>query len=49
MPITDKKGKEWTVADLVDLSMGHFNRILCPACYKKAVKTEKDAKKAGGK
>lgn len=49
VPITDKKGKEWTVADLVDLSMGHFNRILCPACYKKAVKAEKDAKKAGGK
>jgi len=46
-PITDKAGKEWTVADLVDLSMGHFNRILCPACYNKAFKAEK--KKAGGK
>ena len=49
VPITDKKGKEWTVADLVDLSMGHFNQVLCPNCYKKAVKAEKDAKKAGGK
>ena len=48
-PITDKTGKEWTVADLVDLSMGHFNRILCPACYNKAFKAEKAAKKAGGK
>jgi len=48
-PITDKTGKEWTVADLVDLSMGHFNQVLCPNCYKKAVKAEKDAKKAGGK
>lgn len=48
-PVTDKTGKEWTVADLVDLSMGHFNQVLCPNCYKKAVKAEKDAKKAGGK
>jgi hypothetical protein len=48
-PITDKTGKEWTVADLVDLSMGHFNRILCPACYNKAFKAEKAAKKKEGK
>lgn len=48
-PIIDKQGKEWTIADLVDLSMGHFNRVLCPTCYKKAVKTEKEAKKAGEK
>lgn len=45
VPVTDKTGKEWTVADLVDLSMGHFNRVLCPACYGKA----KKAKKAGDK
>mgnify|MGYP000853778414 FL=1 len=44
-PVTDKTGKEWTIADLVDLSMGHFNKVLCPACYNK----EKKAKKAGGK
>ncbi len=45
IPVTDKTGKEWTIADLVDLSMAHFNRVLCPACYNK----EKKAKKAGGK
>lgn len=49
VPVTDRQGKEWTVADLVDLSMGHFSKVLCPACYKKAVKAEKDAKKAGEK
>jgi hypothetical protein len=46
-PTKDKQGNEYAVADLVDLSMGHFNRILCPACYNKAFKAEK--KKAGGK
>jgi hypothetical protein len=45
IPVTDKTGKEWTIADLVDLSMAHFNRVLCPACYNK----EKKAKKAGEK
>lgn len=49
VPVTDRQGKEWTIADLVDLSMGHFNRVLCPTCYKKAVKAEKEAKKAGEK
>jgi len=43
VPVTDRQGKEWTVADLVDLSMGHFNHVLCPTCYGKA----KKAKKAG--
>jgi len=46
-PTKDKQGNEYAVADLVDLSMGHFNRILCPSCYNKAFKAEK--KKAGGK
>lgn len=41
VPVTDRQGKEWTVADLVDLSMGHFSQVLCPTCYKKAVKAEK--------
>lgn len=42
-PVEDKNGKEWTVNDLVDLSMGHFNRVLCPACYNKASKAKKKA------
>ena len=45
VPVTDRQGKEWTIADLVDLSMGHFSQVLCPDCYKKAMK----AKKAGEK
>jgi hypothetical protein len=44
--VTDKKGTVWTVPDLVDLSMGHFNQVLCPVCYKD---TAAKAKKAGGK
>jgi len=48
-PTKDRQGNEYAIADLVDLSMGHFNRILCPACYNKAFKAEKAGKKEGEK
>ena len=37
-------GKVWTAQDLIDLSMGHFNRPLCPKCYRKAAKEAKEGK-----
>lgn len=38
--ITKRDGSEWTVDDIVAYSQKRFDRVLCPDCQRKAVKTE---------
>lgn len=43
MPIYRRDGTPWHLKELLAFSETRFNRQLCPACQKKAIKTEKEA------